>query len=196
MNTRELEKLIEYKFAPGPLLAVQGLANTYSFEDGEELLGSPGEARDWLVATGLAEPSIRVTPAEHEELLEFRTLVRSMLERNLDGDEGAVDEDALARFTANRPVPITSAGGGGVELDLGPASSVGELIGQQLGIVLRAQLEGDWERLKICAADSCRWAFYDFSRNRGGHWCSMEMCGNREKNRRYRGRRAGAADDA
>jgi predicted RNA-binding Zn ribbon-like protein len=186
MNVEELEKLVEYKFAPGPLLAVQGFANTYSFEDDEELLGDPAAARDWLVQTGLAAPGLEVSAAELTELLELRALIRSMLEANLSGDDGKVDTAAVARFTASRPVPIAPADGGGVEIDLEPADSVGVLVGQLLGIALRARLEGTWDRLKICTADDCRWAFFDSSRNRGGHWCSMELCGNREKNRRYR----------
>ena len=31
-------------------------------------------------------------------------------------------------------------------------------------------------------------AFFDSSRNRGGSWCRMEVCGNRIKNRHYRRR--------
>ena len=42
----------------------------------------------------------------------------------------------------------------------------------------------DWARLKVCARDSCRWAFYDASRNRSGRWCSMAGCGNIVKMRR------------
>ena len=61
-----------------------------------------------------------------------------------------------------------------------------------IGIVLQAQIDGTWDRLKICAADDCRWAFFDASKNRGGHWCTMELCGNREKNRAYRARRSAA----
>lgn len=52
-----------------------------------------------------------------------------------------------------------------------------------IGLVFAAQLESRWERLKICASDECRWAFYDSSRNRRGTWCQMEACGNRIKNR-------------
>ena len=40
-----------------------------------------------------------------------------------------------------------------------------------VGIVFAAQLESEWPRLKICASDECRWAFYDSSRNRSGTWC-------------------------
>ena len=54
------------------------------------------------------------------------------------------------------------------------------------------QLLGAWPRVKACAAEECQWAFYDTSRNRSRTWCSMDVCGNREKTRRYRGRRAAA----
>jgi predicted RNA-binding Zn ribbon-like protein len=40
----------------------------------------------------------------------------------------------------------------------------------------------------VCAAEDCRWAFYDRSRNRSRTWCSMEECGNRAKARSYRAR--------
>lgn len=50
--------------------------------------------------------------------------------------------------------------------------------------------EGRWERVKICPADDCRWAFYDRSRNQSRQWCSMEVCGNRAKARNHRLRAA------
>jgi predicted RNA-binding Zn ribbon-like protein len=49
---------------------------------------------------------------------------------------------------------------------------------------------GNWSRLKLCSSADCRWAFYDTSRTGGGRWCSMEACGNRNKTRAYRSRRA------
>jgi predicted RNA-binding Zn ribbon-like protein len=42
---------------------------------------------------------------------------------------------------------------------------------------------GTWQRLKVCRATGCRWAFLDISRSR--MWCSMNMCGNRMKTRAY-----------
>jgi predicted RNA-binding Zn ribbon-like protein len=51
-----------------------------------------------------------------------------------------------------------------------------------------AHADGGWERLKVCAADDCQWAFYDTSKNRSRHWCSMGVCGNRQKTRTYRAR--------
>jgi predicted RNA-binding Zn ribbon-like protein len=63
-----------------------------------------------------------------------------------------------------------------------------------LSAVITAPHE-EWMRLKVCARDSCRWAFFDSSRNRSGRWCSMAGCGNIVKSRRaYRTRTAGTTD--
>ena len=46
----------------------------------------------------------------------------------------------------------------------------------------------DWKRLKLCGSATCRWAFYDQSRNRSSRWCAMASCGNRQKAKRFRAR--------
>jgi predicted RNA-binding Zn ribbon-like protein len=187
MDVTELQRQVEQKFAPGALLAVQALANTYDFEEDEELLADPAATREWLLRSGLATDALEVGAAEHERLLEFRGVVRSMLESNLHPDGVAVDLKALGRFTG-LGVPLAVGPDGELELDLEPAADVDTVIAQMLGSIHAAQLAGDWPRLKICNADDCRWAFFDSSKNRRGQWCSMEVCGNRTKNRRYRAR--------
>ena len=188
MNVEELQRQVEYKFAPGPLLAVQALANTYSFEDDEELLADPKSARRWLVDSDLAIPSVKVSAADLAELLELREAVRSLLDSNLHGEADHAVNARLAEIASDNPITFTVNDLGQVTLDLGPAASVNAVIAQMLGIVFQAQRDGEWPRLKICSSDECRWAFYDSSRNRGGTWCKMEVCGNRIKNRRYRSR--------
>jgi predicted RNA-binding Zn ribbon-like protein len=49
---------------------------------------------------------------------------------------------------------------------------------------------GTWDRLKACRQETCRWAFYDNTKNRSGVWCTMEVCGNRAKARSYRERQS------
>jgi len=47
----------------------------------------------------------------------------------------------------------------------------------------------DLDRLKQCPApDGCGWLFYDTSKNRTRRWCSMRMCGNGAKARRFQRR--------
>jgi predicted RNA-binding Zn ribbon-like protein len=61
-------------------------------------------------------------------------------------------------------------------------------LAELLATVTTAAADGSWQRLKACADDGCRWAFYDTSRNRSGRWCSMAVCGNQQKARAYRER--------
>ena len=68
------------------------------------------------------------------------------------------------------------------------ADGVDGALGRLLAIVAAAQADGTWERLKACPWDTCRWAFYDHSRNRSGVWCSMAVCGNRAKVQAFRAR--------
>jgi predicted RNA-binding Zn ribbon-like protein len=55
-------------------------------------------------------------------------------------------------------------------------------------------LNGDRERIKSCPGVegfpmTCAWLFYDTSKNRGRHWCSMDDCGGVTKARRLTARR-------
>jgi predicted RNA-binding Zn ribbon-like protein len=72
------------------------------------------------------------------------------------------------------------------------ATGVDGAIGVVLSVTAVAMVEGTWNRLKVCPAPDCRWAFYDGSKNRGGVWCQMAECGNRHKVRAHRSRQASA----
>jgi predicted RNA-binding Zn ribbon-like protein len=186
MDVAELERQVEYKVAPVPLLAVQALANTYSLEEEEELLPDPAAARDWLVGSGLAQPDVEVGPTELTALRELRSAVRDLMAANLPDTAGEGDPQRAAEYLARHAPPLRVGAGGALEIDLEPVASVDEFAAQIAGIVFRSQLSGEWARLKVCACEDCRWAFFDASRNRGGMWCQMDVCGNRIKNRRYR----------
>ena len=86
MDVAELKRQVEYKFAPAPLLAVQGLANTFAFEPGEERLHDPQAAREWLLASGSGDREVHVGESEWRRLVEFRAAIRELIDANLDGD--------------------------------------------------------------------------------------------------------------
>jgi predicted RNA-binding Zn ribbon-like protein len=46
----------------------------------------------------------------------------------------------------------------------------------------------DLSRIKRCPGDHCGWLFFDATKNKGRRWCEMEVCGNRAKQKRRRGR--------
>jgi len=62
--------------------------------------------------------------------------------------------------------------------------------------IAREVSQGHVERLRTCADESCRWAFFDTSRTGRRRWCDMSTCGNRAKAARHRERqRVGAAGE-
>jgi predicted RNA-binding Zn ribbon-like protein len=66
------------------------------------------------------------------------------------------------------------------------------VLGTVLAAIADAMHDGHWQRMKACRNDRCRWVFYDHSRSRTGTWCSMRICGNRNKVRAHRARHAAA----
>lgn len=79
-----------------------------------------------------------------------------------------------------------------VELHAGvPVLAAGDAVGAALAAAARLAVLGRWDRVKICPADGCGWAFFDHSRNRSRTWCSMRVCGNRTKARNWRERARG-----
>jgi predicted RNA-binding Zn ribbon-like protein len=60
---------------------------------------------------------------------------------------------------------------------------------RMLGPVVRSAVElltsPELDRVRMCAARTCGWLFFDESRNRSRQWCDMTVCGNRAKARRF-----------
>lgn len=158
------------KAAPEPLREVQAFVNSVDLEHGSDWLG------DWLAERGAA--------AELERARELREALRALLVANGGRplERGAVE--VVNRAAAGLAVRLDDAGR--PRFDDG-----GDPLARVVAVALGAMLDGSWARLKACR--NCRWAFYDYSRNRSATWCSMQLCGNRTKTRAYRARRAGAS---
>ncbi|MDR7258525.1 putative RNA-binding Zn ribbon-like protein [Sphingomonas sp. BE270] len=60
-----------------------------------------------------------------------------------------------------------------------------------------AQFLGNYEhqRLRHCDNPACTMQFYDVGKNNRRRWCTMALCGNRDKVAQYRGRKAVARAD-
>jgi len=179
----------ETKPAPGPLLRVQALVNTVELPTGPDRLADPADARPWLTDNELLAPDVGLDDADLLLLRDVREALRALLMRNSGGPSPTEAElaplravaaggTARAEFDANGLVRLVPAG-----------DSVAERLVDLVLVMRDAQLDGSWARLKVCANDECRWAFYDRSRNHGGTWCEMSACGNKLKNREFRARR-------
>ncbi len=173
------------KAAPEPLLRVQRFVNTSDHEHDRDWLATLGDLDDWLGAGGYA---VSATRADLRRARELREALRALLVANNAGDPYPADAcEHLNRIAGTARLTLHFDARG--ELVLEPrAGGVAAAFGELVGIVFAATLDGSFARLKACR--NCRWAFYDYSRNAGARWCSMSICGNRLKTRRYRVRRA------
>jgi predicted RNA-binding Zn ribbon-like protein len=49
-------------------------------------------------------------------------------------------------------------------------------------------MSDDLARVRTCGSETCRWLFFDTSKNHTRRWCDMKICGNRMKARRFQAR--------
>lgn len=189
MKNRELLKTGR-KPAPGELALVQGFVNTLNIEQELDELDSPAALKSWLVRHGLLSSAATVGREDLEEWIAFREALRALLKKN-GGEEferGVIRQ--LNKLTGGLSLKIGFDSEGVIRLQPVAARDPVRALGRMLLIVLDSIADGSWWRLKACSESNCLWAFYDSSKNRSARWCSMAVCGSREKARTYRKRRA------
>jgi predicted RNA-binding Zn ribbon-like protein len=173
--------------APGELELIREFVNTVDIEDGEERLTSPEALAAWLEDHGTeAEP--RPGAADLDRTIRLREALRGLLLAN-NGQPPPEGAAADLEAAAERASVRLGVDGDGRVSVLPSGGGVDGFVARLLEIVARSQVEGTWARLKACPDETCAWAFYDESRNSSRTWCSMGVCGNRAKTRRYRKRR-------
>jgi predicted RNA-binding Zn ribbon-like protein len=168
---------------------VRDYVNTLDFETGIDRLSSPHELGLWFSEQGLVDDLVEPGEQELAEAVAVREAIRELL---LANNGIAAETEAASktleeagrrarlgvRFESGRPVLAPE--------DDGARGAIGRLV----ATVAELAPSDEWKRLKTCRDESCRVAFYDKSRNRSRAWCSMEVCGNRDKQRGYRERHA------
>jgi predicted RNA-binding Zn ribbon-like protein len=187
--------------APGELAVVQSLVNTRDIEESTDELADPAGLQAWLERAGLSAEPIRPDPptaADLSDAIRLREALRKVLRSHVThgpvGSQPDESTDAAAELrevSARLPTVLEVGDAGRVRLVPAGAGSQAALA-KILLIAAEAATLGTWDRLKVCSADDCQWAFYDRSPTRNGCWCSMQICGSRAKSRAYR-RRAVAA---
>jgi predicted RNA-binding Zn ribbon-like protein len=183
--------------APGELGIVQRFLNSVDIESGDDALATTERASRWLREHGLSAAG-PLDEGDRVRLVAFREALRDVLDARsgpASGDtRGGEAELALARLARGAPLVVDFGPDAGARLE--PAGSgVEAIVGRILAAIVASTADGTWARLKICRNDACRWSFYDASRNRSGHWCSMAICGNRMKGRAFRLRRGWPSDE-
>ena len=168
---------------------VRDFVNTRDYETGSDRIATPEELALWFSEQGLVDDLVEPTGEEVADALAVREAIRELLllHNGVEADAGEASrtlEEAGrkaqlgVRFENGRPVLAPE--------DDGARGATGRIV----ATVAALAPTDEWKRLKTCRDEHCRVAFYDQSRNRSRAWCSMEVCGNREKARSFRKRHA------
>jgi predicted RNA-binding Zn ribbon-like protein len=179
--------------APGELAVVQAFLNTRWDLAGQgqgETLVSPAALYDWLEARALIEERDRLDASDLDRALAIREGLRALAFANNERqpDAGAIEAMRRASTGAATQIRIEPQG---PRFVAGAATPIDAAIGAIFAITARAMIDGTWQRFKACPGRHCGWAFYDHSRNQSARWCSMKVCGDREKARAYYQRKTG-----
>lgn len=171
--------------ATGDIGLVQAFVNTVDLQDGPEELNDPNTLKEWLVAQGLLVGSKNVDASDLKHAIALREAIRAVIGANSGSKLYPVDIATLNEAAAASGLRMRFGGDGKPRLEP-EATGVVAAMGRIVATMYAAMKDEDWPRLKLCTSQTCRWAFYDRSKNHSSRWCTMASCGNREKARRFR----------
>ena len=183
---------IETKPAPGDLLLLQAFINTFEADTGIDLLVERDSANTWLHDSELVPAENDLDASSLARLRAIREAFRSLLAHSAGlGEISPTALDLLAEARAESAIVLSVEAADHYRVQAEPVGTdpVGRAVVRLLLIIRDAQLEGTWDRLKVCSRTACRWAYYDRSHSQKGRWCDMATCGNRMKNQALRSRR-------
>ena len=148
-----------------------------------ERLAGIEDVRIWMKAAGLAcQPASSWWELE-VSIWTFRASLRRIL---IAASEGAAPQPAdVARLNqaatqAGQQFPLHISKGA-----VAMASHLPLLYCLSVSAVAVLTDQREIGRVKLCPGKGCGWMFLDESANGRRQWCSMELCGNREKARRH-----------
>jgi predicted RNA-binding Zn ribbon-like protein len=168
-----------------PLAArlVRDFVNTFEPQIDEESLTTPDQLRDWFAERQLVPSDAKMRPADLATAVTIREGLRSVLLGHAGHPTDPTALERLNRALAAVPVRLALTDTGPRLVATGGAVLDQALVGL-LDAIRQCAEDRTWARLKVCDRDTCRWAYYDASRNQVRRWCSMADCGNYVKMRR------------
>ena len=177
--------------APDDLELVRSFLSLHDHEQGnpDGMPPSLESLRWWLGARDLVGSEEPIKDQDLAWALRVRDALTTKVRENM-GETADADATALLNRAGEETglrVCFGCADGDAIHVR---ATGVRGAIGRILGSAFLAELDGRWERFRVCHDPGCSSVFFDRSKNKSGKWCSMSSCGNRAKVRAFRERQA------
>ncbi len=170
---------------------MQDLVNTVDLEGGPDLLRTPEELTEWVRDRPSAGPWCGAF--DEQGLADVRVLreaLRDVCSAHAGADVPPGSLAELQRLLAAAPLHLAVDAVGAAAVVPAPGlSGAPALTARVAAVVAAGAADGSWQRLKACAAENCRWVYYDRSPAGRSRWCTMAICGSRAKMRTYRGKK-------
>jgi len=156
-----------------------------------ECLLSVEEVVTWLMRAGLLAQPMRAPASVLAEARELREAIDTGVRAAVAGaapDGAAVTLiDDWLTLAGTRPALIADRDGRPFLAERVRAESPRRALGMVAYDAARMLgIPSERVRVRICGSDTCSARFYDRSPASGRRWCSMALCGNQNKARRFR----------
>ncbi|MFR9780828.1 CGNR zinc finger domain-containing protein [Micromonospora sp. MS34] len=154
-----------------------------------ERLAAPADLTRWFVEVGLTGVTVPAPASTLRGARELReALYRLMHGRACQEPPDLRAIDVVNRWAAKAPPAVRLTADGTSKHFVNPVA------GGLLAFVARDGIDllggPDAGRLRECSSDTCTLLYLDTSRAGNRRWCSMDVCGSRDKMARYRRRAA------
>jgi len=158
-----------------------------------ERLTDPDDFVAWCDVAGFGNVSIPACGSGLREVLRLRNALRSIVGSVLRSDRPDPVDLGILNSALASGAPASLVAGPRTGADFATPTPFTKAMAISAAALLTDAKE--ISRVKMCPGDRCGWHFVDESRNRRRQWCSMELCGNRAKARRFYHRHATFARD-
>lgn len=177
--------------APGDLELVRAFLSLHDHEEHtpDSFPPSLESLRWWLESRALVEGGAPIKDQDLAWGLRVREALIAKVQENMGEPRNATAIEFLNRAAEQTGLRVCFGCDDDTPVHV-EAIGVRGAIGRILGTAFLAELDGRWERFRICHDPVCAGVFFDRSKNKSGKWCSMASCGNRSKVRAFRERRA------
>jgi predicted RNA-binding Zn ribbon-like protein len=182
---------IETPPAPGDLELVRAFLSLHDHETGnpDGLPPSLESLRWWLTSKALVEDGNHIKDQDLAWALRVRDALTTKVRENMGEEPDTSSTEFLNRAAEQTGLRVCFGCSDDTPIHV-DATGVRGAIGKILGSAFLAELDGRWQRFRVCHDPGCSSVFFDHSKNKSGKWCSMSSCGNRAKVRAFRERQA------
>jgi len=151
-----------------------------------ERIPDPAALGRWFAESGVADAPVAVPATALRQAYQLREALYRLMRGPVFGERPTtVDLEVVNRWAARTPPAVA------LRADL-TARMLEPTANELLALLARdgVELLGGplGPRLRECASETCTLLYLDTSRAGSRRWCSMELCGSRDKMARYRRR--------